>query len=251
MLEARGLTRRFGSILAVDGLDLTVEPGQIYGLLGPNGAGKTTSIKIMTGLLRPTSGTVHVGGFDLQADPVACKKLIGYVADEPFLYEKLSPVEFLRFTGELYGVDRATLDGRIERLLRLFDLEERSHTLIEGFSHGMKQKTALAGALVHDPRILFLDEPTVGLDPRGARMLKEILKRLSARGVSIVLSTHILEIAEKLCDHVAIVFKGQVVTSGSVGDLKSTNGEGSLEDVFLEITGGHDTRDFDTVLGDP
>lgn len=240
MLETRDLSRRYGSILALDNLSLKVAPGQIFGLLGHNGAGKTTSIKLMTGLLKPSSGTVLIGGHDIQSEPLRAKALIGYVADEPHLYEKLTPVEFLRFNGELYGVPPAELAERIPRLLSLFDLSPRSHTMIEGFSHGMKQKTALAGALVHDPKLLFLDEPTVGLDPRGARILKEILRRLAGRGMTIVLSTHILEIAERLCDRVAILFKGRLAASGTLAELKGAKGEATLEQIFLEMTGGDD-----------
>jgi ABC-2 type transport system ATP-binding protein len=240
MLEARELSRRYGSILALDKLNLSVAPGQIFGLLGHNGAGKTTTIKLMTGLLKPTSGTVIVGGHDIQTEPLEAKRLIGYVADEPHLYEKLTPVEFMRFNGELYGVEPAELPGRIDRLLSLFDLTARANTLIEGFSHGMKQKTALAGALVHDPAVLFLDEPTVGLDPRGARMLKEVLRRLASRGMTVVLSTHILEIAERLCDRVAILYKGRLAATGTIDELKRSTGEKTLEEIFLEMTGGDD-----------
>lgn len=240
MLETRDLSRRYGTILALENLNLSVTPGQIFGLLGHNGAGKTTSIKLMTGLLKPSSGTVLIGGHDIQTEPLKAKALIGYVADEPHLYEKLTPVEFLRFNGELYGVPPAELAERIPRLLSLFDLSPRAHTMIEGFSHGMKQKTALAGALVHDPKLLFLDEPTVGLDPRGARILKEILRRLAGRGMTIVLSTHILEIAERLCDRVAILFKGRLAASGTLDELKVTTGVATLEQIFLEMTGGDD-----------
>lgn len=238
MLEAVGLSRRFGDFLAVDAISLRVEPGQIFGLLGPNGAGKTTTIKMMTGLLRPSAGTVRIDGHDIVTSPVEARRRIGYVADEPCLYEKLTPTEFLRFTGDLYGVDPRELPGRIRRLLALFDLAGRADSIIEGFSHGMKQKTALAGALVHDPRVLFLDEPTVGLDPRGARMLKAVLRRLALRGVTVILCTHILEIAERLCDRVAIVYRGRVVANGTLEELRATNGQRTLEEIFLQITGG-------------
>ncbi len=244
-LEVRGLTRNFGSIMAVDHVDLSVRPGSILALLGPNGAGKTTSIKLMTGLLKPSSGSVHVGGHDLQTHPAEAKRRIGYVADEPHLYEKLTPVEYLRFNGELYGVNPAVLPGRIDRLLALFELADRADSLLEGFSHGMKQKTALAGALVHEPQLLFLDEPTVGLDPRGARLLREVLKRMAGRGVAIVLSTHILEIAERLCDEVAIISRGRVLTSGTMAELKASTREGTLEEIFLEVTGGNGGFDLD------
>lgn len=244
MLEARGLTRRFGNFTAVDDISLSVPPGQIFGLLGPNGAGKTTTVKMMTGLLRPTGGRVLIGGHDIVTDPLEARSLIGYVADEPCLYERLTPAEFLRFNGELYGVPPAELTERVHRLLALFDLAGRADSMIEGFSHGMKQKTALAGALVHHPKLLFLDEPTVGLDPRGARMLKAILKRLALRGVTVVLSTHILEIAERLCDRVAIMFRGRVVADGTMDELRAANGQRSLEDIFLQITGGDNLEEL-------
>jgi ABC-2 type transport system ATP-binding protein len=238
MLRARGLTRRYGSLLALDRLDLEIGPGQIFGLLGPNGAGKTTTIRLLTGLLRPTEGSVEVGGFDLETHPREARRLLGYVADEPHLYEKLTPVEFLRFSGELYGVSAGDIAARTERLLRLFDLGDQANLLIEGLSHGMKQKVALAGALVHEPRVFFLDEPTVGLDPRGARILKELLRRLAERGVTVVLSTHILEIAERLCDRVAILGKGRLLATGTLEELRARAGDRSLEEIFLTMTGG-------------
>ena len=244
MLEAQGLTRRYGPLIALDHLDLTIEAGQIFGLLGPNGAGKTTTLKLMTGLLRPSAGTVRVAGLDLLDRPREARRLIGYVADEPYLYEKLSPEEFLRFSAEIYGVPPAEIAGRTARLLRLFDLEPQGSKLIEGLSHGMKQKVALAGALIHEPRVLFLDEPTVGLDPRGARTLKALLRRLADRGVTIVLSTHILEIAERLCDRVAILDRGRLAAVGTLTELRSDGGERTLEQIFLDMTGGDDSRDL-------
>lgn len=250
ILEARRLSRRFGPVLAVDDLDLSVAPGQILGLLGPNGAGKTTTLKMMTGLLKPTAGCVLVGGHDIQVRPLAARRLIGYVAEEPHLYGKLTPLEFLRFSGELYGVDPALLPGRIDRLLSLFDLTARGRTLIEGLSHGMRQKTALAGALVHEPPLLFLDEPTIGLDPRGARVLKEVLRRLADRGVAVVLSTHILEIAERLCDRVAILSRGRLAALGTIEELRAaTTGGGTLEEIFLELTGEGDLDGLFDSLG--
>jgi len=248
MLRAQGLTRRYGSLVAVDHLDLDVAAGQIFGLLGPNGAGKTTTIKLMTGLLRPSEGSVLVGGHDLEAKPQEARRLIGYVADEPHLYEKLTPVEFLRFSGELYGVPSDTITKRTERLLHLFELDERGHYLIESLSHGMKQKVALAGALVHEPRLLFLDEPTVGLDPRSARTLKRILRHLADRGTTVILSTHILEIAERLCDRVAILARGKLLATGTMAELTRRVGEMSLEEIFLEMTGGNDEADLSEAL---
>jgi len=249
MLRAQGLTRRYGSLLALDHLDLDIGAGQIFGLLGPNGAGKTTTIKLMTGLLRPSEGSVQVGNYDLVRQPREARRLIGYVADDPHLYEKLTPVEFLRFSAELYGVGTRSLAERTERLLHLFELDGRGNYLIEGLSHGMKQKVALAGALVHEPRVLFLDEPTVGLDPRGARTLKQILRHLAGKGVTVILSTHILEIAERLCDRVAILAKGRLLATGTLAELKERIGDKSLEEIFLEMTGGNDAADIAAGLG--
>lgn len=244
VLAARGLVKRYGSFTAVEGIDLTVHAGEIFGLLGPNGAGKTTTVNMCTGLLRPTSGTVRIDGFDVEHDARAAKRLIGYVPDEPYLYEKLTAREFVRFMGQLYGVG-VQLDQRVDELLNYFDLREAADNLIGGFSHGMKQKTGLCGMLVHDPLLLVLDEPTVGLDPKGARLLKNTLLTLAARGHAVVLCTHILEIAEAICDRVGILDGGRVVAEGTVEGLRQAARAGSaesLEEVFLRLTGGDEAR---------
>jgi ABC-2 type transport system ATP-binding protein len=238
MIEARGLEKRYGDTLAVKGVDLAVYPGEIFGFLGPNGAGKTTTIKMLVGLLRPSAGTARIGGHDIQHEPIAAKRLIGYVPDQPYLPEKLTAREFLEFIAGLYQLDRADARRRGEELLRLFDLHERGDDLVGGFSHGMRQKTALAGALLHNPRAFFLDEPTVGLDPRSARLIKDILRAQSSRGTAILMSTHILEIAERMCDRVAIISAGQVIATGTVDELRAGRTGESLEDIFLELTGG-------------
>lgn len=237
LLEARGLMKSFGNVLAVDGINLTAQAGEIFGLLGPNGAGKTTTIRICTGLLRPDGGTVTIAGVDLLRDPRATKRSIGYVPDEPYLYDRLTAREFVTFMARLYGeTDR--LQERTDDLLQYFGLIDAADDLIGGYSHGMRQKTALCGMLIHQPRLLFLDEPTVGLDPRSARLLKDTLRSLAGEGRGIVLTTHILEIAQALCDRVAILNDGRIVAEGTLAQLREMVRAGeSLEDIFLQLTG--------------
>jgi ABC-2 type transport system ATP-binding protein len=236
-IVARGLRKTYGAHVAVRKVDLTIGRGEIVAFLGPNGAGKTTTIKMLTGLLRPTTGSAAILGHDIQADALAAKALFGYVPDTPNLYGKLKGWEFLRFMARLYRVPTAEAEARAAELLRLFDLTEAASDLIEGYSHGMSQKMALAGALVHAPRVLFLDEPTVGLDPRSARTIKDLLGRLRAQGVTVFLSTHILEIAERMADRVVIIDKGAIIAAGTVAELRH-GGSGTLEDIFLDLTGG-------------
>ena len=236
-IRAVGLRKTYGTHVAVKQVDLAVRGGEIVGFLGPNGAGKTTTIKMLTGLLRPTEGRAAILGHDIQRDPIAAKARFGYVPDTPNLYGKLRGWEFLRFIGRLYRVPAAQAERRAGELLRLFDLEDAAHDLVEGYSHGMQQKLALAGALVHDPPVLFLDEPTVGLDPRSARLIKDLLVQLRDRGTAVFFSTHILEIAERMCDRVVIINQGEIVASGTVADLRG-GGSASLEDIFLHLTGG-------------
>jgi ABC-2 type transport system ATP-binding protein len=238
MIEALGLQKRYGDTHAVQGVDLTVAPGEIFGFLGPNGAGKTTTIKMLVGLLRPSAGIARIGGHDIQRDPIAAKRLIGYVPDQPYLPEKLTAREFLAFIAGLYQLDTAQARRRGDELLRLFDLHGRGDELLGGFSHGMRQKAALAGALLHNPRAFFLDEPTVGLDPRSARLIKDILRQAAGRGTAVLMSTHILEIAERMCDRVAIISGGRVIATGTVDELRAGRSGESLEDIFLELTGG-------------
>ena len=242
MLAAAGLTKRYGTLTAVDHLDLSVGPGELFGFLGPNGAGKTTTIKMLVGLLRPTAGTASVAGFDLARDPEAAKRRIGYVPDAAFLYEKLTAREFLEFSADLYQVPPAAQSRRIEALLQLFQLRDRASDLLAGYSRGMRQKVALAAALLHDPQVLFLDEPTVGLDPRSARQMKDILLDFCREGKTVFLSTHILEIAERMCTRIGIIDHGRLIAVGTLEDLRkmvSADGQ-SLEQVFLQLTGSPD-----------
>lgn len=249
LIETRNLFKRYGEKIAVNDVSLEVRGGEVFGFLGPNGAGKTTTIKMIVGLLKPTSGSVRVAGYDVQTQPLQAKAASGYVPDSPNLYLKLSGRELLRFVGDLYEIQRTTVDGRIDELLRLFDLTEAQDDLIDSYSHGMKQKIALAAALIHDPRVLVLDEPTVGLDPKSARLIKDMLRQLADRGSAVFLSTHILEIAERMCDRIGIIDKGRLVAVGTMDELRALGkGERSLEDIFLSLTGGAEEAEIAEVL---
>ncbi len=248
LIVAQNLRKAFNHTVAVTGVDLAVYGGEIFGFLGPNGAGKTTTIKMLIGLLRPSSGTASIGGYDIHANPIPAKALLGYVPDEPALPDKLTAREFLQFIGGLYRMPREHVERRGGELFKLFDLEDHANELIGGFSHGMRQKLALSGALLHDPRVLFLDEPTVGLDPRSARLIKDILRQLAARGTAVFLTTHILEIAERLCDRVAIISGGQVIAAGTLNELRQGSAGQSLEDIFLSLTGGAEYAEIADVL---
>jgi len=242
LIEVDGLSKRFGDVAAVDRISFTVHAGEIFGFLGPNGAGKTTTIKMLTGLVRPTAGVARLCGFDIVREPMRAKRQIGYAPDEPNLYGKLSAIEFLQFIGDVYRLDQRRMRTRIAELLDLFELTPASTTLIEGYSHGMKQKVALCAALLHEPRIYFLDEPTVGLDPKSARILKDIVRRATRAGNAVFMSTHIMEIAQSLCDRVAIIDRGKIVAVGTPAELGAMGGLATLEETFLKLTGGIEDR---------
>ena len=248
LIETVNLTKRYGDKLAVDNIGFTVNSGEIFGFLGPNGAGKTTTIKMIVGLLRPTSGVVRVAGYDVVQQPVAAKAACGYVPDQPNLYAKLTGRELMRFVGDLYNLDRAQARRRSEELLNLFGLAEAADDTTDSYSHGMRQKTSLAAALVHDPRVLILDEPTVGLDPKSARLIKDILRQMAERGAAVMLSTHILEIAQNMCDRIGIIDKGKLIASGTMEELQHAQGGSSLEDIFLSLTGGVEYAEIAEVL---
>jgi ABC-2 type transport system ATP-binding protein len=238
MIELANLTKRYGSTLAVDHLNLSVAKGEIFGFIGPNGAGKTTTIRMMAGVLGPTEGTVRIGGIPMAADPEAAKRIIGFIPDRPFLYEKLTGMEFLRFIADLYGFE-GNFRKNAEALLIQFSLYDWADHLIEAYSHGMKQRLIIASALLHDPRLIIVDEPMVGLDPAGIRMVKDLLRELARNGTTIFMSTHTLEIAQDLCDRIGVIHRGRLVATGTTGDLRGTASlrEGDLEEVFLRLTG--------------
>lgn len=250
LIDAHELTKLYGEKTAIREVTFVVQPGEIFGFLGPNGAGKTTTIKIIAGLLHPTSGTVSVAGYDVLEQPLQAKAANGYVPDTPNLYAKLTGRELLRFVADLYEIDPQKAPERIEELLRLFDLTEAGDDTIDSYSHGMQQKIALAAALMHDPKVLILDEPTVGLDPKSARLIKDILRQLADRGAAVFLSTHILEIAERMCDRIGIINKGELIAIGTMEELRAmgTRGETSLEDIFLSLTGGAEYAEIANVL---
>jgi ABC-2 type transport system ATP-binding protein len=250
LIQTRSLVKQYGEKIAVNNVSFDVHGGEIFGFLGPNGAGKTTTLKIIVGLLQPTSGSVKVHGFDVQTQSLQAKAATGYVPDTPNLYAKLTGRELLRFVGDLYDLERGQVVRRIDELLRTFDLTAAADDTLDSYSHGMQQKASLAAALVHDPRVLVLDEPTVGLDPKSARLIKDILRQLAVRGAAVMLSTHILEIAERMCDRIGIINKGSLVAIGTMQELRELgrSGEASLEDIFLGLTGGADEAAITEIL---
>ncbi|MFQ5460792.1 MAG: ABC transporter ATP-binding protein [Anaerolineae bacterium] len=249
MIEACGLAKRYGSVVAVDGLDLDIAGGETFGFLGPNGAGKTTTIRMMVGLLKPTAGSIRVAGLDLATEPLAARARMAYLPDTPYLYDKLTGREFVHFVAGLYRVPPDKVDRRIDELLAVLGLADRADDLIEGYSHGMRQKALMAAALVHDPKVLFLDEPTVGLDPKSARLMRDIFRQLSRRGATVFLSTHILEIAERMCDRIGIIDRGKLIALGTVEELhRRAHSSGTLEDIFLDLTGGPEYAKIAEVL---
>ncbi|MBM4040103.1 MAG: ABC transporter ATP-binding protein [Planctomycetes bacterium] len=243
MLSIEQLTKRFGTKTAVNGLSLEVRPGELYAFLGPNGAGKTTTLKCVAGLLWPSAGRVLAGGHDVHAEPVAAKRLLSYVPDQPYLYEKLSGREFLLFVGRLYGLDRTRCVEAADALLELFDAGEWADELAENYSHGMRQKIVLSAALLHDPKLLVVDEPMVGLDPASSRLVLTVLRRRVEGGCAILMSTHTLSVAEEVADRIGIIHRGRLIAQGTRDELRrSASAGGSLEDVFLELT-----RDVESV----
>jgi ABC-2 type transport system ATP-binding protein len=237
-LRIRGLRRRYGEVVAVDRLDLEVRSGEILGFLGPNGAGKTTTLKVCAGLLRADAGEVEIAGAPLRREPRRAKACLGFVPDQPFLYERLSGRELLDFVAALYDVPPALARERAEAGLATLELDRTGDDLVETYSHGMRQKLAVIAASIHDPPLLMLDEPLGGLDPHGARALKDLLRQHAARGGGVLVSTHLLEVAERLCDRVAILNCGRLVAQGSLEELRGARHDATLEDVFLELTRG-------------
>jgi len=250
VIRLHQLTKRYGRFTAVDKIDLAVPSGELFGFLGPNGAGKTTTFRMIAGILRPTSGTIEVGGIDINQRPLEAKARLGFIPDRPFVYDKLTGAEFLRFAAALYGQQGPAVEHRIDELLELFDLSRWKNELTESYSHGMRQKLIISGALVHRPEVIVVDEPMVGLDPRSARLLKDLFRQFVNRGGTVLMSTHTLEVAETMCDRIAILHGGKIVASGNMSQLQEqTSSEDlGLEDVFLKLTGGMREHQLDTIL---
>ncbi len=243
-IRVESLTRYYGKFLALDGVSFSVPAGQVCGYLGPNGAGKTTTIKILTGLIRPTKGRARVAGFDLVQTPLEAKKRIGFVPESGALYEKLTPSEYLRMVGELRKMEPDLLSSRIEKFLQLFGLSEHKDQRMDTFSKGMKQKVLLSGAMLHDPDVLFLDEPLNGLDANTALLVKELIRNMAARGKTIFYSSHIMEVVEKVCDRIIILDKGRIAADGSIEELRAMTRESSLEEVFSQVTHSEDMAEI-------
>ena len=246
MIQLKGLTKRYGTFTAVDAINLQVPHGQLFGFLGPNGAGKTTTLRMIAGILRPTAGTVHINGIDVADDPIAAKSVLGYIPDRPFIYEKLTGAEFLRFVAGLYGQDGPVIERRMTELLTLFDLIEWRDELVESYSHGMRQKLIISSAFLHKPKVIVVDEPMVGLDPKAARILKDLFREYTKRGHTILMSTHTLEVAESVCDRVAIIQAGRSRAAGTMDELYQNVCAGAkvLEELLLRRTGENAAREL-------
>ena len=249
MIAVQHLVKRYGSFTAVDDVSLEVAPGEIHGFLGPNGAGKTTTIRMIAGLLKPTAGRIVVNNHDIATKPEDAKASLGFIPDRPFIYEKLTAREFLRFHGGLYGVSGSELESRIGEMLALFDLSRWENELVESFSHGMKQRVVMCAAFLHRPRAVVVDEPMVGLDPRGARLIKDVFHKMRERGVAILMSTHTLEVAEEMCDRISIILKGKIIAHGTVRELRALHGtDEALTPIFLKLTGGTGLQEIDELV---
>ncbi|MDH5642719.1 MAG: ABC transporter ATP-binding protein [Gemmatimonadota bacterium] len=252
MIRLEGLTKRYGKFTAVNGIDLHVPRGELFGFLGPNGAGKTTTLRMIAGIMRPTDGKVILGGFNVLENPMEAKAKLGFIPDRPFVYEKLTGAEFLRFVAGLYHQEGDIIERRIDETLEFFELTLWKDELVESYSHGMRQKLIISSALIHRPEVIVVDEPMVGLDPKAARLLKEIFREFVDRGGTVLMSTHTLEVAEAMCDRIGIIQGGNIVACGTMDELRAQNqsGDSSLEALFLKLTGGAAVRELASVLGD-
>lgn len=253
MIRLEGLTKNYGSFVAVDHISLDVPRGALYGFLGPNGAGKTTTLRMIAGILRPTAGRVLLGDDDVHREPLIAKRRLGYIPDRPFVYDKLTGAEFLRFVAGLYGQAGDGIERRMDELLEVFELSSWKDELVESYSHGMRQKLIISSALIHRPDYIVVDEPMVGLDPKAARLLKDIFRQFVEHGGTVLMSTHTLEVAEAMCDGIAIIQHGKIVAAGTMAEIREQTATGhqvGLEELFLKLTGGAHARELAAVLGD-
>jgi len=252
MIRLEGLTKHYGRFVAVDGIALHVPKGVLYGFLGPNGAGKTTTLRMIAGILRPTAGRVLLGGDDVHTNSLVAKRRLGFIPDRPFVYDKLTGAEFLRFVAGLYGQEGDGVERRLDELLEVFELSSWKDELVEAYSHGMRQKLIISSALIHRPEVIVVDEPMVGLDPKAARLLKDIFRQFVARGGTVLMSTHTLEVAEAMCDRMAIIQNGKIAAAGTMPEIREQTAAGhhvGLEELFLKLTGGARVRPLVEVLG--
>jgi len=238
MIQLKSLSKKYGDYKAVDDLNLFVKKGEIFGFIGPNGAGKTTTIKMIGGILAPSAGSVTVAGIDIQKEPEKAKRKIGFIPDRPYLYEKLTGREFLKFTADLYGVPADIFNRKAQQNLEMFSLADWSDELIQSYSHGMKQRLIMSAALLHDPEVIIVDEPMVGLDPMAIMMVKDLFQRLAHTGVTVFMSTHTLAVAEDICERIGVINKGHLIASGTTADLqrKANVTDAALEQVFINLT---------------
>ena len=250
MIRLENLTKHYGKLVAVDTIDLQVPEGELFGFVGPNGAGKTTTIRMMAGLLKPTAGEIYIDGTSVLREPAKAKQVCGFIPDRPFVYGKLTGLEFMRFCGGLYDVAADELEPAIADLTQLFHMEDYSDELIESYSHGMKQRLVMAAALIHRPRAIIVDEPMVGLDPRGAKLVKRIFRELCDHGITVFMSIHTLEIAEEMCDRIGIIQQGRLVAVGTMAELKQKIGasDDRLESIFFKLTGDEDMQEVISAL---
>ena len=250
-INITGVSKSFGTVQAVKNLDMQIDAGTVFGFLGPNGSGKSTTMKMIMGLIKPSSGNLNVYGINVTGNPWDIKKIVGYVPESPRLYDFLTGLEYLDFIADVYGLDAQTKKTRIDEYLEAFDLENRENEMISGYSHGMQQKIALIAALLHKPKLLILDEPLSGLDPKSARIVKDLIHKLTSEGVTTILSTHVLEIADAVCDKMAILYQGTKLAEGTPAQLRkeSKMPDSTLEDIFLKLTGTNDIKDIVQALG--
>jgi ABC-2 type transport system ATP-binding protein len=250
MIRLTNLTKRYGKFTAVDGIDLEIRGGELFGFLGPNGAGKTTTMRMIAGILQPTSGRIEIAGDDLATNPLKAKSRLGFIPDRPFVYDKLTGSEFLRFVAALYGQDGEPVERRMDELLDLFELTPWKDELVESYSHGMRQKLIISSALLHRPEVIVVDEPMVGLDPKGQKFLKDLFRAFVDRGGTVLMSTHTLDTVEEMCDRIGIISAGKILACGTMAEVRqqTAGGDAKLEELFLKLTGGIIEREMDVIL---